>query len=287
MSKPLSDRIALVTGASRGIGAALALQLAQAGAHVVAVARTVGGLEELDDKIKAAGGTATLVPLDMKDSDGIARLALALNERYGRLDVLVGNAGMLGPLSPLGHIEPKDWDNLFAVNVTANWQLIRTMDPLLKARAGRPRRVHDIGGRAAWRAPIAAPMPRRKPRSTRWCAPTRPNARPPMCASICSTRGRRARACMRAPFPASIRRRCRRRKTSPKAIVPLCLPSCAENGKIYDFRAGKFLEFRAAGVMPAQCLRLARPLNGLSFSRSVRRIGVPGSSKLSRSELTR
>ena len=107
-NKPLSDRIALVTGASRGIGAALALELAQAGAHVVAVARTVGGLEELDDKIKAAGGSATLVPLDMKDSDGIARLALALNERYRRLDVLVGNAGILGTLSPLGHIEPKD-----------------------------------------------------------------------------------------------------------------------------------------------------------------------------------
>ena len=121
MSKPLTDRIALVTGASRGIGAALALQLAQAGAHVVAVARTVGGLEELDDKIKAIGGSATLVPVDMKDMDGIARLALALHERYGRLDVLIGNAGVLGPLSPLGHVEPRDWDNLVAVNINANW----------------------------------------------------------------------------------------------------------------------------------------------------------------------
>src|SRR5947209_7057329 len=106
-SKPLSDRIALVTGASRGIGAALSLQLAQAGAHVVAVARTVGGLEELDDKIKTGGGSATLVPLDVKNGDGIARLALALNERYQRLDVLIGNAGILGPLSPLSHVEPK------------------------------------------------------------------------------------------------------------------------------------------------------------------------------------
>src|SRR5215472_15637575 len=136
--RPLSDRIALVTGASRGIGAAVALELAQAGAHIVAVARTVGGLEELDDKIKAAGSSATLVPLDMKDSEGLARLALALNERYQRLDVLVGNAGILGPLSPLAHIEPKDWDNLVAVNVTANWQLIRCMDALLRrAPAGR------------------------------------------------------------------------------------------------------------------------------------------------------
>src|SRR4029077_14413247 len=138
MAKPLSDRIALVTGASRGIGAALALALAEAGAHVVAVARTVGGLEELDDKIKAAGGSATLVPLDLKDSAGIARLALALNERYGRLDVLVGNAGIGGPSSPLGDVEPDAWDDVMAVNGTANWQLIRCMDPLLKrAPAGR------------------------------------------------------------------------------------------------------------------------------------------------------
>src|SRR5687768_4025877 len=137
-SKPLADRIALVTGASRGIGAALALELAQAGAHIVAVARTTGGLEELDDKIKAAGGTATLVPLDMKDFEGIARLALALNERYQRLDIMVGNAGVLGTLSPLGHIEPKEWNDVLAINVTANWQLIRCMDPLLKrSAAGR------------------------------------------------------------------------------------------------------------------------------------------------------
>src|SRR5437764_1836598 len=105
MSKPLADRIALVTGASRGIGHALALKLAQAGAHVVAVARTVGGLEELDDAIRAAGGSATLVPLDMKDFDGLDRLAAALHERHGRLDILIGNAAILGPLSPLPHVE--------------------------------------------------------------------------------------------------------------------------------------------------------------------------------------
>src|SRR5262245_66591094 len=133
MTKPLSDRIALVTGASRGIGAAIALELAQAGAHVVACSRTVGGLEELDDRVTAAGSFATLVPLDVKDREGIARLALALNERYQRLDVLIGNAGVLGPLSPLSHVEPKDWDNLIAVNITANWQLIRCMDVLLQS----------------------------------------------------------------------------------------------------------------------------------------------------------
>src|SRR3984885_7580738 len=135
---PLSARVPLCTGASRGIGTATALALARAGAHVVAVARTVGGLEELDDAIRAAGGSATLVPLDLKDHDGIVRLGAALGERYRRLDVLVGNAGILGPLSPLGHVEPKAWDEVLAVNVTANWHLIRAMDPLLRlSSAGR------------------------------------------------------------------------------------------------------------------------------------------------------
>ena len=138
MPLPLADRIALVTGASRGIGYATALALARAGAHVVAVARTVGGLEELDDAIKAAGSSATLTPLDVRDYGGLYNLAAALNERYGRLDVLVGNAAMGDVPSPLDHIEPKAWDEMMAVNVTANWHLIRAMDPLLKrSDAGR------------------------------------------------------------------------------------------------------------------------------------------------------
>ena len=138
MSPPLADRIALVTGASRGIGYATALALAKAGAHIIALARTVGGLEELDDAVKLAGSSATLVPLDLKDYAGIDRLGLALRERFGRLDVLVGNAGILGPLSPLGHVEAKAWDEVMAVNVTANWRLICAMDPLLRlSDAGR------------------------------------------------------------------------------------------------------------------------------------------------------
>src|SRR6266446_5838114 len=138
MPPPLLDRIALVTGASRGIGYATALALAKAGAHVVALARTVGGLEELDDAIKSFGATATLVPLDLKDYAGIDRLGLALHERFGRLDVLVGNAGILGPLSPLDHVETRAWEEVMAVNVTANWRLIRAMDRLLKlSDAGR------------------------------------------------------------------------------------------------------------------------------------------------------
>src|SRR6266481_846600 len=138
MPPPLLHRIALVTGASRGIGYATALALAKAGAHIVALARTVGGLEELDDAVKAAGSSATLVPLDLKDYEGIDRLGLALRERFGRLDVLVGNAGILGPLSPLGHVEAKAWEEVMALNVTANWRLICAMDQLLKfSDAGR------------------------------------------------------------------------------------------------------------------------------------------------------
>jgi NAD(P)-dependent dehydrogenase (short-subunit alcohol dehydrogenase family) len=244
MSKPLADRIALITGASRGIGAALALQLAQAGAHVVAVARTVGGLEELDDKIKAAGGSATLVPLDVKDSDGIARLALALNERYGRLDVLIGNAGIIGPLSPLGHVEPKDWDNLLSVNVTANWQLIRTMDPLLRqAPAGRA--VFITSG-LSWMARAYCGAYAASKAALNVLAQT-------YAAETASTN---VRVNMFNPGPTRTRLYAAGwpgvdPETLPtpedvaKAIVPLCLPVCTASGKIYDFRAGKFLEFRA------------------------------------------
>ncbi|KQT78299.1 SDR family NAD(P)-dependent oxidoreductase [Methylobacterium sp. Leaf466] len=136
--KPLSGRVAVVTGASRGIGRAAALALAQAGAHVVAVARTQGGLEELDDAVTAAGSSATLVPLDLTDYDGIDRLGAAIYERWRRLDILVGNAGILGNLTPLGHVTPKAWDQVMAINVTANWRLIRSLDPLLRASdAGR------------------------------------------------------------------------------------------------------------------------------------------------------
>lgn len=131
-------RVVVVTGASRGIGYALAKAFGAAGAHVVAVARTVGGLEELDDAIKSEGGAATLVPLDLKDHDAIDRMGLALYERFGKVDVLVGNAGILGPLTPVGHMKPKDFDELLSINVTANYRLIRSLDPLLRqSEAGR------------------------------------------------------------------------------------------------------------------------------------------------------
>src|ERR1700743_645733 len=138
MSHPLASRIALVTGASRGIGHATARALAKAGAHVVVVARTQAGLEELDDEIRTLGGTATLVPLNITDFDGIARLGAALHERHGKLDILVGNAGTAGPSSPLGHIELKPWNDVLAINLSANFQLIRCMEPLLRnSEAGR------------------------------------------------------------------------------------------------------------------------------------------------------
>ncbi len=136
---PLAGRVALVTGASRGIGYATALGLAQAGAHVIATARTQGGLVELDDAITAAAGQgATLVPMDITDGDGVDKLGGAIFERWGRLDILVSNAGELGLLTPIGHLDPQIWDRAVAVNMTATYRLIRSMDPLLRrAEAGR------------------------------------------------------------------------------------------------------------------------------------------------------
>ena len=133
-----SGRIALVTGASRGIGFAAAKALAAEGAHIILVARTVGGLEEADDEIRKSGGTATLVPLDLKDFAAIDRLGATIFERWGRLDALLGNAGVLGTLTPLAHLDPKIFAECLDVNVTANWRLIRSLDPLLrKSDAGR------------------------------------------------------------------------------------------------------------------------------------------------------
>ncbi len=138
-SKRLDGRIALVTGASRGIGGAVARRFAQEGAHLVLTARTTGALEEIDDEIqKITGEPATLVPLDLTDFEAIDQMGAALYDRFGKLDVLIGNAGQLGTLSPLGHTDPETWERVMAVNVTANWRLIRSLDPLLKAsNAGR------------------------------------------------------------------------------------------------------------------------------------------------------
>jgi NAD(P)-dependent dehydrogenase (short-subunit alcohol dehydrogenase family) len=240
---PLTDRIALVTGASRGIGFATALALARAGAHVIAVARTVGGLEEIDDAIRAAGGSATLVPLDLKDFDGIVRLGAALNERYQRLDVLVGNAGILGPLSPLGHVEPKVWQEVIAVNVSANWQLIRVMDPLLKAaEAGRV--VFLTSGAAssakAYWGPYGISKAALDMLARTYAAETATTRVRVNLLNPGPTRTRMRATAMPGEDPMSLK------TPDPVAekIVELCLPSFTETGKLYDYPSGQLLSFR-------------------------------------------
>src|SRR6266852_4375714 len=243
MTKPLADRIALVTGASRGIGYATALALARAGAHVTAVARTVGGLEELDDEIRKLGGSATLVPLDLKDFDGIARLAAAINLRHRRLDVLIGNAGIGGPSSPLGHVEPKAWNDVMALNVTANWQLIRNFEPLLRASdAGRA--VFISSGAAhtarAYRGPYGVSKAALEALARTFAAETQStNIRVNLFNPGPTRTGMRA-AVMPGEDP----------MTLPSAdevaekIVTLALPSFSETGKLYDFRFGKLFSYR-------------------------------------------
>jgi NAD(P)-dependent dehydrogenase (short-subunit alcohol dehydrogenase family) len=139
MNRPLAGRIALITGASRGIGAAVAVELARLGARCVLLARTQGGLEETDDAIRAAGGAATLFPFDLtQEAEKIDLLGPSIVERFGRLDILVHAAGVLGTLTPVAHIQPKDWAACVAVNLTAAWRLIRSCDPPLRASdAGR------------------------------------------------------------------------------------------------------------------------------------------------------
>ena len=238
----LAGSVALVTGASRGIGAAVALALARAGAHVVAVARTVGGLEELDDAIRAVDGSASLVPLDLRDFEGIGRLAAVLDERYGRLDVLVGNAGVLGPPSPLDHVEPKAWDEVMAVNVTANWHLIRSMGPLLRrSQAGRA--VFISSGSAAKARAYIGPYAVSKAAlevlvrtyaNETLSTPVRVNLFNPG-----PTRTRMRAAMMPGEDPLTLPTP----EAVAEAIVPLCLPGFEETGKLYDFRAGRLLSF--------------------------------------------
>lgn len=243
MTKPLASRIALVTGASRGIGYATALALAKAGAHIVAVARTQGGLEELDDAIRAEGGSATLVPLSLTDFDGIARLGAALNERHGKLDILVGNAGIAGPSSPLGHIELKPWTDVIAVNVTANFQLIRCMEPLLRqSDAGRA--VFITSGAAskatAYLGPYAASKAALDTLVRVWAHET---AITPIRVNLFSPGPIRTR--MRAQvFPGEDPMTLDTPEQVAGFIVPMCAPSWTESGKLYDYRTRTLMDFR-------------------------------------------
>lgn len=243
MTKRLDGKIALITGASRGIGFETAVHLAREGAHIIATARTQGGLEELDDAIRADGGTATLVPLDMTDHDGIARLGAALNERHGKLDILIGNAGVAGTSSPLGHTDPKFWDNLLAVNTTANFQLIRCMEPLLqKSDAGRAVFITSgIASKAtAYMGPYAASKAALDALVRVWAneminTPIRVNLFSPG-----PIRTRMRATVMPGEDPMTL--------DTPEQvaefIVPMCLPSWHETGRFFDYPSKTLKSFR-------------------------------------------
>src|SRR5882757_3434826 len=244
MTKPLADRIALVTGASRGIGFATAKALAKAGAHIVAVARTQGGLEELDDEIRKDGGSATLVPLNLTDSDGIARLGAGLNERYGKLDILVGNAGVLGPSSPVGHIELKTFNDVMAVNVSANFQLIRCMEPLLKqSDAGRAVFITSAAATkaSAYLGPYAASKAALETLVRAWANET---ASTPIRVNLFDPGPIRTR--MRATvFPGEDPLTLNMPEQVAELIVPMCGPGWTETGKLYDYKTRRLLSFHA------------------------------------------
>jgi len=242
MTLPLANRIALVTGASRGIGYAAARALARAGAHIVAVARTQGGLEELDDEIRKDGGSATLVPLSLTDFDGIARLGAALHERHGKLDILLGNAGTSGPSSPLGHIELKAWQDVIALNATANFQLIRCMEPLLrKSDAGRA--VFLTSGAAnkasGYLGPYAASKAALETLARVWAQET---ASTNIRVNLFNPGPIRTR--MRAAvFPGEDPMTLDTPEQAAEFIVPMCAPDWTETGKFYDYKTRTLKSF--------------------------------------------
>jgi len=239
--------IALVTGASRGIGRAVALELARAGAHVVALARTQGALEELDDEIKAFGGMTTLVPCDLADHDALDRLGAGLYERWGRLDILVGNAGILGPLSPLPHVDPKDWAQVMAINVTANWRLIRSLDPLLRAApAGRALFVTSAAAHRAEMKPYWGPYAVSKAAletlARTYAAETATTSNVKvMLANPGPLRTRMRARALPGEDPQSLQ--------TPEAFArkcaELCAPDWRDSGRLYDFPTDRILDFSA------------------------------------------
>ncbi|MGL4323558.1 MAG: SDR family NAD(P)-dependent oxidoreductase [Beijerinckiaceae bacterium] len=238
----LQGRIAVITGASRGIGRAAALAMAKEGAHIIALARTSGALEELDDEIRAAGGeSATLVPVDLKDFDALDRLGAAIHERWGKLDILFGNAGMLGPLSPLGHVPPKEWDTVMAVNVTANWRLIRSLDPLLRlSDAGRAVFVSSGAAhscRAYW-GPYAVSKAAVEAMARTYAEETRElTAVRVMLLNPGPLRTKMRAAAMPGEDPLTLK--------TPDDLAPhivrLCSPASQDTGLIYDFPQNKIL----------------------------------------------
>ena len=239
---PLAGRVALVTGASRGIGRAAAEALARAGAHVIALARTQGALEELDDTILAATGSrATLVPLDVCDFDGIDRLGAAIAERWGRLDILVGNAGLLGRVTPLAHVTPQVWQQVLDVNVTANWRLIRSLDPLLRrSEAGRVIFITSGAAhkaRAYWGAYSVSKAALNALART-YAAETQTTPVTVMLLNPGALRTTMRRAAMPGEDPETLR--------TPDDLAPhilrLARVDWAETGKLYDFPSERVIE---------------------------------------------
>lgn len=238
-AKPLAGRTALLTGASRGIGRAVAIGFAKAGAHVILLARTVGGLEEVDDEIRKVGSAATLVPLDLRKSDKVDALGPTLLQRFGKLDILVANAGLLGPLSPLGHITADAWQEVIDVNLTANWHLIRAVDPLLRrAEAGRAIFVSSGAalGRNAYWGPYAVSKAGLEALARTWANELRDTA---VCVNIVNPgpirTGMRAKA-FPGEDPMTLK--------TPEDIVPLFLKladpaQTSETGRLHDFRSGE------------------------------------------------
>ena len=243
-------RVALVTGASRGIGRATCLALAAAGFHIIALARTQGALEELDDEINAAQpgvkGLATLVPCDLRDQPAIDRLGEAIYKRWGRLDALVGNAGLLGPLSPLHHVDPKQWDDVLAVNVTANWRLIRALDPLLRAsRAGRAVFLSSGAGHRsqlnAYWGPYAVSKAALDALVRTYAAETVNTSEVRvMLVNPGPLRTKMRAAAMPGEDPLTLRTP---EDLTPK-IVAMCSADWRETGKLYDFPQDKILSFQ-------------------------------------------
>jgi NAD(P)-dependent dehydrogenase (short-subunit alcohol dehydrogenase family) len=243
----LAGRLALVTGASRGIGRALALEFARAGAHVIALARTQGALEELDDAIRGVGSEATLVPCDLKDYEALDRLGAALYERWGKLDIFVGNAGLLGPLSPLGHVDPPKWDDVMAVNVTANWRLLRSFDLLLrKSEAGRVLFLTSgVAHRAEFRpywGPYAISKAALEALARTYAAETATTSKiKVMLVNPGPLRTRMRAAAMPGEDPLTLK--------TPEDLAPRLLPLCSadwtETGKLYDFPSNRLASFQA------------------------------------------
>ena len=243
MSAPLANRIALVTGASRGIGAAVARALAREGAHVVATARSADALRELEQQIRAAGGAATLVPLDLNDGAAITRLASLLRDRFGRLDVLVGNAGIIGPIGPLPQVEPAAWHEVMAVNLTANYLLIRNLDALLhRSDAGRAVFMTSsiVGIARADSAAYAASKG-----GLELMVRTYANETASSSLRVNLFNPGPIRTYMRATrFPAEDPMTLDTAAQAAEKVLELCLPGFVETGRIYDYRYNKLQSYQ-------------------------------------------